>query len=85
MSVIGRTHRRPPPTKFGYQPPEGATATTWRCTGEEGGRMGEWGESDPARWPRRCPECGSRLEPQLDEPWAHEARRMELDARVLCR
>jgi hypothetical protein len=37
-------------------------------------------------WPRHCPDCGrTRLEPRLNEPWAHRAKRAELDARLAAR
>jgi hypothetical protein len=66
-----RRSRPLPVTSYGYVAPPGATARGWRCPGDD---CGTGGETAPRRWPFRCPECGEPVDPEFDEPWAHEAR-----------
>ena len=64
-----------PMTSYGYLPPPGAVAVGWACTNYDCGR----GDHEPVgRWPKPCPACGAATDPQLAEPWAHEARGVEL-------
>ncbi|MFJ9078671.1 hypothetical protein ACIRO3_26030 [Streptomyces sp. NPDC102278] len=70
-----------PPTRHGYQPPRGAAGLGWICPFDGCGRGGPDHPSD--RRPRTCPECGTPVvTTRLAEPWQHEARRVELDARL---
>jgi hypothetical protein len=81
MKLFARWSATLPPTQYGYQPPEGAHATGWICASLNCGR--ESSGSDPRSWPTRCPECGGPIATgSLVEPWQHEARRVELDARL---
>jgi len=64
-----------PRTSYGYQPPAGATAHGWRCANYDCGAA-------VRRWPRRCRGCGWPADPELDEPWAHEALGVELSWRI---
>ena len=64
-----------PRTSYGYQPPPRATAHGWRCANQECG-------APVRRWPRRCRWCGWPADPELDEPWAHDALGAELSWRV---
>jgi hypothetical protein len=61
-----------PTTSYGYQPPQDATAKGWHCP--ECGRS-EW--ETVGRWPFIC-ECGVATNPIFNEPWAHDARGIEL-------
>jgi hypothetical protein len=64
-----------PQTSYGYQAPPGATAHGWFCTNRDCSHS----EHEPVkRWPFPCQECGSPTDPLFDEPWAHEARGIEL-------
>ncbi|MEV6523113.1 hypothetical protein AB0M43_14275 [Longispora sp. NPDC051575] len=70
-----------PPTPFGYQPPPEAVVRSWICADPGCGHSGPG--SDPRRWPRRCPECDAGIRTdRLAEPWEHQARRQEIDARL---
>lgn len=70
-----------PPTRYGYRPPRGATGVTWICPSDECGRGGPDRTGD--HWPDTCPGCGTAVVTfSLAEPWEHEARRVELDARL---
>lgn len=70
--------RQFPPTEYGYRPPQEAVVRSWRCGNEECGAMDY--EEDPSLWPRSCPECKSEVfSNSMDEPWAHEAARYEID------
>jgi hypothetical protein len=62
-----------PTTSYGYRPPPGVTAKGWSCP--NCGRA-EW-EATVKRWPAIC-ECGTAVDPTFNEPWAHDARGMEL-------
>lgn len=64
-----------PRTSYGYQPPPQATARGWRCANQDCA-------APVRRWPRRCRLCGWPADPELDEPWAHEALGAELSWRV---
>jgi hypothetical protein len=75
MGIFGG--KQLPVTSYGYQAPPGATVTGWRCPGDDCGRSEG---IPPRRWPARCPDCGTALDPSFAEPWAHDARRMEIDA-----
>ncbi|HEV2347310.1 MAG TPA: hypothetical protein VGS97_24665 [Actinocrinis sp.] len=73
--------RRPwPPTRYGYLPPEDAVVTSWTCGDWD--ECGKGGPEHPGqRWPRRCPGCKKPIfTHHLEEPWAHAAKRVELDA-----
>ncbi|MFJ5812094.1 hypothetical protein [Streptomyces sp. NPDC093093] len=73
--------KAPPPTRHGYQPPPGALCLGWICPFDGCGHGGPDAPSD--RPPRTCPECGTPVvTSRLAEPWQHEARRVELDARL---
>jgi hypothetical protein len=64
-----------PETSYGYQPPPRATARGWRCANQDcGAAVRHRG--------RRCRLCGWPADPELDEPWAHEALGAELSWRV---
>lgn len=65
-----------PRTSYGYQPPPEATASGWKCPGPE---CGDGDEATPRRWPALCTACGTQVDPSFDEPWAHQARRLEID------
>lgn len=70
-----------PPTRYHYQPPAGAVGVRWICPADDCGRGGPDVPGD--RWPRRCPECGGGISTHhLAEPWQHDAKRVELDARL---
>lgn len=62
--------RRLPTTSYGYTPPPEARADGWRCFGDE---CYNGGTPAPRRWPVRCPECGSPVDPTFEPPWDHEA------------
>ncbi|MFJ9347905.1 hypothetical protein [Streptomyces sp. NPDC101237] len=80
MGLFAR-HKALPPTRYGYRPPRGAVGLRWICPYEECGRGGPDRPSD--RWPGTCPGCGTALVTfSLAEPWQHEAKRVELDARL---
>lgn len=64
-----------PRTSYGYQPPAQATARAWRCANHECG-------ATVRSRARRCRLCGWPVDPQFDEPWAHEALGAELSWRV---
>ena len=64
-----------PRTSYGYQPPRQATAHGWRCANHNCGAA-------VRRWRRRCRLCGWPMDPEFDEPWAHEALGVELRWRV---
>jgi hypothetical protein len=66
---------RLPRTSYGYLAPSGARARGWACR-NDGCRVGD--DVPPTRWPAACPECGGRVDPTFEEPWAHDARRLEL-------
>ena len=67
--------RRPPRTSYGYLAPPGARVSGWRCCQEDCGRGDELA---PRSWPALCPECRRPVDPSFAEPWAHEARGVEL-------
>jgi hypothetical protein len=68
-----------PLTSYGYQPPRRATAHGWKCTNYDCGQA----QHEPVqRWPVCCRSCGSRADPLLDQPWAHEAEGIELSWEV---
>lgn len=70
-----------PPTRYGYRPPKGAVGVRWVCRADECGHGGPERAGD--RWPRRCPACGAAVATdRLAEPWEHEAKRVEIDARA---
>ncbi|MFJ3755426.1 hypothetical protein [Streptomyces sp. NPDC090080] len=80
MGLFAR-HKALPPTRYGYRPPRGAVGLRWICPYDECGRGGPDRPSD--RWPSTCPECGTALVTfSLAEPWQHEAKRVEIDARL---
>jgi hypothetical protein len=64
-----------PRTSYGYQPPPGSTAHGWACTVYECGRSDH---QVVKRWPFACVGCGGPTDPLFNEPWAHEARGVEL-------
>ena len=64
-----------PPTSYGYQPPTEATAHSWRCANYDCGAV-------VRRWSRRCRGCDSPVDPEFDEPWAHEALGAELSWQI---
>lgn len=66
-----------PPTSYGYQPPPGARANGWRCPNPRD--CGQIGHEAPRRWPVSCPNCGTQVDPTFEDPWGHDARRLELD------
>lgn len=73
--------KTPPPTRYGYRPPQGAVGLRWICPSDGCGRGGPDHSSD--RWPRTCPVCGTAVVTfSFAEPWQHEAKRVELDARL---
>lgn len=74
MPLFGRS-KQLPTTSYGYTPPPEATAVGWRCT--SCWRAGETGDV-PRRWPHPCVQCGRPADPTFAEPWAHEARGVEL-------
>jgi hypothetical protein len=76
----GRLEPVLPPTRDGYQPPQGATARGWRCTADD--CPTERYDAGFPRGPKNCPRCGSPLEPILDEPWLHESEKYRLLALV---
>lgn len=67
-----------PTTSYGYTPPPGAKATAWKCSPTGCGQTGEPGNV-PRSWPFACPVCGKATDPLFAEPWAHEARGLELE------
>lgn len=69
-----------PLTSYGYTPPRGATAKGWRCTNRQDCGTGD--DVPPTRWPVRCPQCGWPCDPTFDEPWAHEAKGVELNWQI---
>ncbi|MFD4673618.1 CHAT domain-containing protein [Lentzea sp. NPDC058450] len=71
--------RRPPRTIFGYSPPRRAEVVGWRCH-QDGCHRAE--SEVPRRWPHPCDNCGHPADPVFAEPWAHEARGVELSARA---
>lgn len=72
-----RTNRQLPTTSYGYQPPPDAIAVGWRCNSSGCGRASEPG-AVPRSWPFRCPGCGQPVDARLADPWAHDARGVEL-------
>jgi hypothetical protein len=59
----------------------GAVGLRWICPADGCGRGGP--DAPSGRWPRRCSGCGGRIATfSLAEPWQHEAKRVELDARL---
>jgi hypothetical protein len=64
-----------PVTSYGYQPPPGAVPMRWACLDRDCGVVGD---EPPRRWPFPCERCGGQTDPVLAEPWAHEARGVEL-------
>ena len=69
-----------PLTSYGYAPPRGAAVKGWACTNRENCGTGD--DYPPARWPVRCPQCGWPCDPTFNEPWAHEAKGIELNWQV---
>ena len=67
--------RRPPRTSYGYLAPPDARVSGWRCYREGCGRADE---PAPRSWPALCPGCRRPVDPTFEEPWAHEARGVEL-------
>lgn len=65
-----------PRASYGYQAPLGATAHGWCCTNYD---CSTSDHEVVRRWPFPCRLCGSLTDPLFDEPWAHEARGVELD------
>lgn len=79
MGLFGHK-RMPPRTTFGYEPPEDAVLRSWICSDKCG--AGDV-EPDLRRWPKRCPGCGGEICTNLlEEPWAHAAKRVEIDSRI---
>ena len=62
-------------TSYGYRPPPEATAHGWRCANGNCAAAGR-------RAQRGCRRCGSPVDPEFDEPWAHEARGVQLGWQV---
>jgi hypothetical protein len=62
-----------PGTSYGYQPPPGATAHGWKCPSDKCGEVG-----DGVVRGFHCWKCGGHADPVFDEPWAHQARGVEL-------
>jgi hypothetical protein len=75
MGIFGK--KPLPSTSYGYQAPAGAVVTGWECPGEGCKRSDT---TPPRRWPASCSACGTALDPMFAEPWAHDARRAEIDA-----
>jgi hypothetical protein len=55
----------------GYAPPPGATARGWRCPDPN---CGAGDAVVPRRWPFACTQGGAPADPDLNEPWVHDAR-----------
>jgi len=64
-----------PATSYGYLPPPAATAHGWECSSDDCGNSA----NEPVRrWPKSCSLCGSPADPLFDEPWAHDAKGLQL-------
>jgi hypothetical protein len=72
----GRRGRQLPTTSYGFTPPSGAEARNWECINRE--ECGRVGNGAPTRWPHACDGCGGPTDPVLAEPWAHDARGVEI-------
>jgi hypothetical protein len=60
--------RRLPRTSYGYLPPPDARAKGWHCAVCERGD-----HPAPRRWPHTCEECGTSVDPIMEDPWSHDA------------
>ena len=76
MPLFGRGRSVLPATSYGYTSPPEATAHGWQCSDRGCGVR----EYEPVhRWPKACTQCGTNVDPLFDEPWAHEAERLQLE------
>jgi len=71
--------RRPPRTSYGYLAPPEARVKGWECNNDG---CGTGDTPAPPSWPFLCHLCGRPTDATFEEPWAHQARRYQIQHRL---